>query len=306
MADPPSPPTFTLFSALPTELRLQIWRLSCTPRVVTVSWEINTEDYRVHFTTQPAILQVNSESREEALARIYTCFWTKHPVYFAPDLDTLYIARNRYIGYSDPVRNVAHNLRFAPDFVRSLAVDHVSPVERKEWETYSKWCLFKSFPQLEEAYLVLGGLERDNYIETEKKREGEGGNQTIELLEPAIDSKESADKELEDFVESWIYDLVVNSGWGENFTLGEEVERNKFLSTILHARRGDQWKNLWKCREAHVTAYGSESEWWSTERTSELGWVDVPDGAIYQTRSGVRYYRKVPQGLTASVASLQL
>lgn len=305
MADRPRA-TFPLFSALPAELRLQIWRLSCTPRVVTVSWDVGADKYRVHFTTNPAILQASSESRAEALARVYTCFWTTRPVYFAPDLDTLYIARNRYIGYSEPVRNVAHHLRFAPDVVRSLAVDHVSPLERKEWETYSKWCLFRSFPQLEEAYLVLGGLERDNCIETEKRREGEGGDQTVELLEPPVGGRAGADKELEDFVESWIYDLVVNSGWGENFTLDGEVAANKFLSTILHARRGDQWKNLWKCREAHVTAYGSESEWWSTERTSELCWVDVPDGAIYQTRNGVRYYRKVPQALTASMAALQL
>lgn len=302
----PAKQTFTLFSALPTELRLHIWRLSCTPRVVTVSWDVRAQHYRVHFTATPAILQVSSESREEALARVYTCFWTTHPVYFAPDLDTLYIARNRFIGYSEPVRNVAHNLRFAPDLVRSLAVDHVSPIERKEWETYSKWCLFRSFPLLEEAYLVLGGLERDNYIETEKQRESAGGEQTVELLEPPVGGKQSADKELEDFVESWIYDLVLNSGWGENFTLDEEVKSNKYLSTILHARRGDQWKNLWKCREAHVTAYGSESEWWSAERRSDLAWVDVPDGAVYRTRSGVRYYRKVPQGLTASVAALQL
>ncbi|KAJ9139341.1 hypothetical protein NKR19_g7464 [Coniochaeta hoffmannii] len=304
MADPPKQ-TFSRFSALPTELRLQIWRLSCTPRVVTVSWDIKAENYRVHFTTQPAILQVSSESRAEALSRVYTCFWTSHPVYFAPDLDTLYIARNRYIGYSDPVRNVAHNLRFAPDFVRSLAIDHVSPLERKEWETYSKWSLFKSFPQLEEAYLVLGGLERDNYIETEKKREGHGQKQTIELREPPIDSRRSADKELEDFVESWIYDLAVNSGWDDNLKLDDEVKTNKFLWTILHARRGDQWKNLWKCREAHVVTYGSEFEWWSSERSSELGWVDVPDGTIYRTRNGVRYYRRVPQGPTAAVAPLQ-
>ncbi|KAH8911321.1 hypothetical protein BR93DRAFT_965124 [Coniochaeta sp. PMI_546] len=305
MSDPPDEPTFALFPNLPTEIRLQIWRLSCTPRVVTVSWDIRTENYGVHFTTNPAILQVSSESRVEALAKVYTCFFTTHPVFFAPDLDTLYIARNRYIGYADPVRNIAHNLKFAPDIVRSLAVDHVSPTERKEWETYSKWCLFKSFPQLDEAYLVLGGLERDNYLETEKKREGMGKHQTIEFVEPS-GSKDSANKELEDFVESWMYDLAVNSGWGSAFELNEEIRSNKFLSTILRARRGNQWKQLWKCREAHVTAYGSESEWWSTERRSDLGWVDTPDGANYRTRNGVWYYRRGFHGLTGSMESLQL
>lgn len=294
MTDPPDRQTFTLFSHLPTEIRLQIWRLSCTPRVVTVSWNIGKENYSVHFTTNPAILQVSSEARAEALARVYTCFYTTHPVYFAPDLDTLYIARNRYLGYADPVRNVAHNLSLAPLFVRSLAVDHVSPSERKEWETYSKWCLFKSFPKLDEAYLVLGGLERDNYLETEKKREvvATGRHQTIEFVEPRGGAEDVAKKELEDFVESWIYDLAVNSGWGETAGLDEETRSNKFLSTILRARRGNQWKQLWKCREAHVTACGSESEWWSTDRRSDLGWVDVPDGATYQARSGIWYRRR--------------
>jgi hypothetical protein len=271
--------------------------------VVTVSWDTDVARYRTHFTSQPAILQVNFESRAEALNGVYTCFYTPHPVYFAPDLDTLYIARNRYLGYSDPVRDVGHNLRFAPDCVRSLAVDHVSPLERKEWETYSKWCLFQSFPLLEEAYLVLGGLERDNYLETQKKREVAGSKQTVELLEPPIDRRVHADKELDDFVESWIYDQLVNPGPGESSTLDPEVKKNKFLSTILQARRGAQWRNLWKCREAHVTAFGAESEWWSAKRSSELGWVDVPDGAIYETRNGIRYYRKVPQALMASAES---
>ncbi|OIW28501.1 hypothetical protein CONLIGDRAFT_379424 [Coniochaeta ligniaria NRRL 30616] len=294
MSDPPDKPTFTLFSNLPTELRLQIWRLSCTPRVVTVSWDIRTQNYAVHFTTNPAILQVNSESRAEALGKVYSCFFTTHPVFFAPALDTLYIARNRYMGYADPVRNAAHNLKFAPDIVRSLAVDHVSPTERKEWETYSKWCLFKSFPQLDEAYLVLGGLERDNYLETEKEREGMGQHQTIEFVEPHALSV-SANKELDDFVESWIYDLADEPGLDKTVEFDERVEENKFLTTILRARRGNQWKRLWKCREAHVTAYGSEAEWWSTERRSELGWVDVPDYTKYRTRNGVRYYRRASQ-----------
>ncbi|KAB5577801.1 hypothetical protein GE09DRAFT_1214011 [Coniochaeta sp. 2T2.1] len=299
MSDPPDRPntaqTFTLFPDLPTELRLQIWRASCVPRVVTVSWDIPTSTYRTHLTTVPAILHVNRESRSEALSRVYTSFFTPRPVYFAPDLDTLYIARNRHFGYADPVRNVAHNLKFAPSFVRSLAVDHVAVTERKEWETYSKWCLFKAFPQLEEAYLVMGGLERDEYLRREKEREGLRGEQrqTVELVLPRAGGS-IASKELEDFVETWMYDLAgqPQTGVNDDDEEEDEGERNKFLETILHARRGDQWKSLWKCREAHVTVYGTESEWWSTQRKSDLGWVDVVDGTVYQTKNGVRYYRK--------------
>jgi len=291
MADIPDNPGFTLFSYLPTEIRLQIWRLSCIPRVVTVTWDENANHYSVIATVQPPNLQVNSESRTEA-KRIYAALFILQsmiPIYFAPDLDTLYVARNNSLGYSCPARYVKVHVIFAPELVRSLAVDHVSPSERKEWETYSKWCLFQSLPRLEEVYLVLGGLDRNAGSETGRTPVGHR-QQTIELAQPA--SQEVAGREMEEFVDSWIYDLLENSGWNQNTSLIDDVRRNKFLSTILCARRGDKWKQLWKCREARVTSYGSESEWWSTDRRTDLDWVDLPDSTIYQTRNGVWYYRK--------------
>jgi hypothetical protein len=205
------------------------------------------------------------------------------------------------MGYSEPEREVGHYLRFAPECVRSLAVDHVSGSARREWETYSKWCLVESFPQLEEAYLVVGGFWRDRYLSTGKQREAndQEKGQTIELVHPLGIHRETASRELDDFVETWIYELANSSDQGGEFKLSDEVRKNKYLSTILHARRGDKWKGLWKCREVRVATYGEESEWWSARRKSDLAWVDVPDGVVYRTRSGVRYYRKVRQELPA-------
>jgi hypothetical protein len=118
-------------------------------------------------------------------------------MYFCPELDVLYIPRHDIMGYSAEAREIGHYLPSAPPLVRRLAIDHVDPVDRKPWETYSKYCLIKSFPNLEEAYLIVTPPDE------KPSQEAEGH---IEFIDPDADP-EAISKLMEDVRESFTYEI---------------------------------------------------------------------------------------------------
>ncbi|KAK3398254.1 hypothetical protein B0T20DRAFT_203522 [Sordaria brevicollis] len=182
----PTSRTFILFPLLPTELRLAIWQASCHPRILEIHY-CPSQDRCFTPSKPPVILSVCRESRHEALSRIYAkAFGTRtHPtgsIYFAPDLDILYIPRYyeeeedfhhhqkgkraeeaekerrrrlMSMGYSETARDFGTYVLNTTDLIKNLAIDHVRPEIRRPWETYSKFCLIRSFPNLERAFFIL-------------------------------------------------------------------------------------------------------------------------------------------------------
>ncbi|KAK8079929.1 hypothetical protein PG997_007747 [Apiospora hydei] len=148
--------SFHLFSALPLEIRWQIWRLSCQPRVVEVSYK-SDEDCCRTTTEPPPVFHVCRESRQEASRLYKTLFGTRthEPrIYFHPAIDTLYLPRPPYMGYDDACRDFAELVTDITE-VQNLALDHVNPAIRRPWETYNKYVLMQSFTHVTEVYLVL-------------------------------------------------------------------------------------------------------------------------------------------------------
>ncbi|KAK4444932.1 hypothetical protein QBC34DRAFT_307878 [Podospora aff. communis PSN243] len=162
---PSKTPFFTLFSHLPTELRLQIWALSCHPRVVEVRYS-EPQDKCLTATPPPPILSVCREARNEALFSVYVLtFGTKSHaprIYFSPALDVLYLPRWGDLGYADTARDFGTFVMDTTQWVGSLAIDHVKPEVRRPWETYSKFCLMRNFPGLKEVLLVVAGQEEED------------------------------------------------------------------------------------------------------------------------------------------------
>ncbi|KAI5868643.1 hypothetical protein GGS23DRAFT_546507 [Durotheca rogersii] len=152
-----SPSSFTLFSWLPAELRLEIWRLTCHPRVVEVLYDVES-DQCLSSTPPPAVLHVCRESRLEALRVYRPSFGTRSReprIYFCPDRDTLYLPRPPLMGYDDAARSFADLVPGAGDAVVNLAIDYIRPAVRRPWETYNKYALMQSFPRVQEVDLVL-------------------------------------------------------------------------------------------------------------------------------------------------------
>ncbi|KAI9736393.1 MAG: hypothetical protein M1818_006126 [Claussenomyces sp. TS43310] len=153
--------TFHLFPQLAPELRFKIWAHACTPRNVSVRYEPHAD--RIQSSTAvPAILHATRESRHQA-GRLYAlCFATpSRPaprVYFAPDLDTLYIPRYRSMGYDETLRDFRSFLARPGDLdaVGWLALDFVAPRDKRPWEAYGKACLIRSCPALAAVFIVLG------------------------------------------------------------------------------------------------------------------------------------------------------
>ncbi|KAH8167280.1 hypothetical protein CIB48_g980 [Xylaria polymorpha] len=117
---------FTLFTLLPAELRLHIWRLSCHRRVVEVFYD--QENDRCSTTAPvPAVLHACRESRYEAL-RLYRMSFgtmTHEPrIYFNREMDTLYIPRPPCMGYDDSSRSFADLIRDA-HYISFPEVDEV-------------------------------------------------------------------------------------------------------------------------------------------------------------------------------------
>lgn len=93
--------TFTCFPKLPLELRLKIWAFTIRRRILTIepcsererSYRPRSYPVKAHVVRQPALLHVNSESRQVAL-QYYSAFkplFGKVPVFFNHQLDGLYL-----------------------------------------------------------------------------------------------------------------------------------------------------------------------------------------------------------------------
>lgn len=198
------PQEFRFFSSLPAELRLEVWRLSCQPRVVEVRYAAATDTY--HSTAAPpAIVQVCQESRAEA-ARIYRRgFQTRgqeHYIHFCPYLDVLYIPRDGEMGYDDTARDFA---RLIPDTARSvlsLAIDHVKTDVIRPWEPYNKFCIIQSFPNLQQAFLVVGSVH-DGKINDD---DDDDFNSGIEFVDPKGDPATIL-RMIDGVLESFCYEL---------------------------------------------------------------------------------------------------
>ncbi|KAI0387495.1 hypothetical protein F5Y04DRAFT_5466 [Hypomontagnella monticulosa] len=205
MSDPNS---FSLFSLLPTELRLQIWRQSCHERVVEVQYD-GEDDRCVSSTAPPAILHACHESRFEALRMYKRSFGTKSHdprIYFCPELDILYLPRPPFMGYDDVARSFTELVLDTDDTI-NLAIDYVKPDIRRPWETYNKYALMQSFPRVREVYLVLDEDEPDE----------EHGHEDIDLVDPAGDILALC-RLLSDVKQSFLYEV------GSNYTVGDTKE----------------------------------------------------------------------------------
>ncbi|KAE8454117.1 hypothetical protein EG329_005041 [Mollisiaceae sp. DMI_Dod_QoI] len=101
--------TFELFPTFPTEVRLNIWRFTCFPRLVEIKVvktvhvpEENCSFKAFHNTTQlPATFSVCKESRAVVLAHYKRCFGSimradlaPSTIYFNPSVDTLFFRSN--------------------------------------------------------------------------------------------------------------------------------------------------------------------------------------------------------------------
>jgi len=84
--------SFSLFSKLPTELRIIIWRLTLESRVIEIEFDKDRGFFTRVFT--PVALRVSRDSRNATITRYPTCFGN---VIYPPrtlfnfDLDTLYL-----------------------------------------------------------------------------------------------------------------------------------------------------------------------------------------------------------------------
>ncbi|AEO60699.1 hypothetical protein MYCTH_2310212 [Thermothelomyces thermophilus ATCC 42464] len=227
-SSPSSSSSFTLFRHLPPELRLQIYRHACHPRVASLTYLPAPQDTFYCPTRPPALLHVCRESRAEGL-RIYvkcplpnlhhtTTTTTTKPddgregqgddvnggergrderyFYFHPHHDTLYLPRPGPaadpfgLGYADWARELAAAVAatFA-GVVRRLAVDYVPAEVRRPWEAYGKICLIGGCPRLEEAYLVVSGAGAGACAAGERG----GAEREVELVDPGDGDGEIAE-----------------------------------------------------------------------------------------------------------------
>ncbi|KAM7198134.1 hypothetical protein V8F33_005192 [Rhypophila sp. PSN 637] len=190
---------FPLFSLLPAELRVEIWRQSCRSRVVEVRYS-SEQDRCLTSTKPPVILQVCQESRHEGQRLYIQAFGTlAHPhgtIHFSPTMDILYLPRCGNMGYGDTARDFGQYVLDTVEHVHALAIDHVNPVIRRPWETYNKFCLMRTFPHLQEAFLILDSGSRPSSPQ-QSSEEGQiaaadynGGGGQIEFVDPRGDPRE--------------------------------------------------------------------------------------------------------------------
>lgn len=151
---------FTIFSNLPSELRIKIWQQACSPRTVTLTYNTSSSSFS-STTPPPTLLSVSHETREEAL-RIYTLSFgtpTEAPkVYFNPLLDTLYLPRHQEMGYDETLRDFRQLIHDPSNLLSSLryvAIDHVNVDVKRPWESYNKAVFLRSFKHLDEIALIL-------------------------------------------------------------------------------------------------------------------------------------------------------
>jgi len=151
---------FTIFSNLPSELRVKIWQQACSPRTVTLTYTTSTSSF-TSTTPPPTLLSVSHEAREEAL-RIYTLSFgtpSQPPkTYFNPLLDTLYLPRHQEMGYDETLRDfrqLIHDPSNLLTQLRYVAIDHVNVDVKRPWESYNKAVFLRSFKHLDEIALIL-------------------------------------------------------------------------------------------------------------------------------------------------------
>ncbi|KAL2267014.1 hypothetical protein VTJ83DRAFT_4291 [Remersonia thermophila] len=149
---PSGPREFTLFPLLPPEIRIQIYRYCCHPRITVLAYDPVTTSFHCP-TPPPALLQVSREARDEGLRLYRRCPLDILPCelpaddsflhdrdddelpvpgglreqryfYHHPDVDTLYVPRPRPRGEALPAGNpLAYRLGYAPwvfEFERRL------------------------------------------------------------------------------------------------------------------------------------------------------------------------------------------
>lgn len=190
---------FTLFGSLPAELRLEIWKLSCQPRVVEVRYDAATD--RCHTAAKPpAILQVCQESRDEGQVLYKKAFRTRRRqeyIYFFPSLDILYLPRCGLMGYDDSARDFTLHVSNTSNHVWNLAIDHVKTDIIRPWEPYNKFCLIQSFPNIRNTFLVVG-------TDQDPEEHGHGGE--IELVDPKGDTA-SVIRLIDNVIESFGHEI---------------------------------------------------------------------------------------------------
>jgi hypothetical protein len=212
--------SFTLFTLLPAELRIHIWRLSCRRRVVDVSYDPD-EDRCTTTTPVPAILQACHESRVEGLRLYIRSFGTpshEPRIYFCREMDTLYIPRPPFMGYDDSSRSFAELIRDT-DYIANLAIDYVPPPIKRPWETYSKYVLMQSFPKVHDVFLVTDGIAKSD----EDHCIGE-----LDLMDPDRDVV-SSNRLLEDVIASFYYEIQGPFGASERATTTEPLHLPRFI-----------------------------------------------------------------------------
>ncbi|RYO74014.1 hypothetical protein DL764_011021 [Monosporascus ibericus] len=199
--DAQSRAAFEFFPRLPAELRLEIWRLSCSERVVEVFYD-SDEDRCLTTSKPPAILHTCRESRNEGLRIFRKSFGTtshEPRIYFCPELDTLYLPRPALLGYGDHARDFTELVGDTGDVI-DLAIDYVDPAIRQPWETYNKFVLMESFPKVKEVFLVVGSDHSSDELEV--------GPRTVQLVDPQIDAM-ALDDLLASVKESFSYEVGV-------------------------------------------------------------------------------------------------
>ncbi|KAI1107025.1 hypothetical protein F4804DRAFT_299129 [Jackrogersella minutella] len=203
--------SFSLFSLLPTELRLQIWRHGCHPRVVEVLYD-GQDDRCASPTVPPPILHACREARFEALRIYKKSFGTKSHeprIYFCPEVDILYLPRPPLMGYDDDSRSFTEFV-LDTDNTLNLAIDYVRPSIRRPWETYNKYALMQSFPKVREVDLVLD-------TDAPAEEHDPDDHEDIGLVDPSGDILALCQL-LADVKESFVYEV------GSNYTVGDTKE----------------------------------------------------------------------------------
>lgn len=251
---------FSLFGFLPAELRLQIWTQSCRSRVVEVRYS-SEQDRCLTTTKPPVILQVCRESRHEGLRLYLQAFGTKtHPdgtIHFSPALDILYIPRCGNMGYGDTARDFGQYVLDTVEHVQALAIDHVNPVIRRPWETYNKFCLMRTFPHLQEAFLILASFSRPSSSSSQLSEDAADNGQ-IEFVDPRGDP-EAIMTIMENVKESFSYEV------GQNQLTPSPLEKNDDLDEGDDDRCLEPYLALVPKTKVRSGAGATYSQSWSTQ-----------------------------------------
>ncbi|KAL2131122.1 hypothetical protein VTI74DRAFT_5533 [Chaetomium olivicolor] len=271
--------SFTFFPFLPTELRLQIYRHACAPRVVTLTHIRSHHHHHPTFhcaTRPPVLLHISHESRAEGL-RLYvrcslptTATTTRNGdqedeqryFFLHPQNDTLYLPRpapNPHtdpfgMGYADWARDFAAAMPQVAGVVKRLAVDYVPPEVRRPWEVYGKVCLLRGCDGVEEGWLVISrsattcssfssSSSSSGKARGEGVGQGEGYGAEVEFVDPARDDEEIMTI-MERVKESWRYELgdaAFGAGLGKVDGLGQRVGLEMGLELIPKAKVVGGW-----------------------------------------------------------------